>query len=73
MKKKVQEIIDQLNAGQPGTWVAPDGVHALTRVTKDGDKFFSFNPGSGIPVKVFFNQASGEIRLYPAMMFEDAF
>lgn len=73
MKKTVKEILDTLNSGQAGAWAVPEGVHALTQVTKEDSGQLAFNPGSGIPVKVFFNQSTGEIRLYPAMMFDDAF
>lgn len=73
MKKKVQDIIDSLNKATGNHWVAASGVHALTNVSKDEAHVVSFNPGRGLPVKVFMNQETNEIRLYPALMFEDAF
>lgn len=74
MKKKVQDIIEQLNATTGSSvWVAAKGVHALTNVSKNEVDTISFNVGKGLLVKVFLNQETNEIRLYPALFFEDAF
>lgn len=73
MKKTIQETINNLNKEyNSGQWVAMSGVQALTNVEKNGDSF-SFLPASGTPVKVFLNKTTGEIKLFPALLFEDAF
>lgn len=73
MQKEIKDVLNELNKSTEGSpWICPGGTHALTKVEKKDDNF-TFKPDSGIIVKVFFNQISGEIRLYPAMMFRDAF
>jgi hypothetical protein len=73
MKKTVEEVINYLNKDYaPGPWVAMNGVQALTNVEKNGESF-SFLPASGTPIKVFLNKTTGEVKLFPALLFEDAF
>jgi hypothetical protein len=73
MKTKVQEMINKLNGSTGNMWIAIEGVHSLTSVTKNEVDSIIFNPSKGLLIKVFFNQNTNEIRLYPALMFEDAF
>lgn len=64
------QIIESLNTSTPGQiWIALDGIQALTTVINSGSGNISFNPGSGIVVKTFVNQTTGEIKLFPAKIF----
>lgn len=70
---KKQKILEELKKTTNDVWEDVEGVRALTRVTQDDKKVLTFNPASGVLVKVFVNQRTGEIKLYPAVMIEDAF
>ena len=73
MKKTINDIVNYLDDKYgPGPWIAMNGVQALTNVVKNGESF-TFMPASGTPVKVFLNQQTGEVKLFPALLFEDAF
>jgi hypothetical protein len=66
----IDQIIQSLNSTTPGqAWIALEGLHALTTVINNGQGNISFNPGSGIVVKTFLNQSTGEIKLFPAKLF----
>lgn len=70
---KIQELNGQSpQIGVSDDWFAVDGTHALTEVQGDLTKRegVRFLPATGVPVKVFINRRNGEIKLFPAMMFE---
>ncbi len=70
MYQTTAQIIESLNALTPGQiWIALDGTQALTTVVNNGSGNISFNPASGIIVKAFLNQNTGEIKLFPAKIF----
>jgi len=69
---KISQILETLNSNG-GNWEVQKQVHALTEVQKVKDDKYAFNPGSGIPVKVFINIETGEMRLYPALAIDDSF
>jgi len=70
MYQTTAQIIEALNRSTPGQiWIALDGIHALTTVTNGGMTGITFNPASGIVVKTFVNQNTGEIKLFPAKIF----
>ena len=70
MYQTISQIIESLNASTPNQiWVALDGIQALTTVINNGSGNISFNPASGIVVKTFVNQTTGEIKLFPAKIF----
>jgi hypothetical protein len=62
----------ELNGGENGPWIAVDGTNALIKVQGDfrTNTNVVFMPASGIPVKVFMNTINGEIRMFPAILFE---
>mgnify|MGYP001616812227 CR=1 FL=1 len=63
-------MVDTLNRSTPGQqWIPLDGIQALTTVINNGPNNVNFNPASGIVIKTFLNQTTGEIRLYPAKIF----
>jgi hypothetical protein len=69
--KMVQEKLTELNSlGHPGApyWISPDGLNALTTMTNDGG-VATFNPSNGIPLKIFVNTLSGEIKIFDARAF----
>lgn len=61
---KVQKLLNQLNKGKNGPWVPLDGYRALTVLEFQSDKSATFNPSEGIPLKVFINVKTGEIKIY---------
>lgn len=66
--QKIQQYIQFLNNLTPGqTWVPADGYQALTKIDIEKKVFY---PNNGIPVKVFINQTTGEMRMFPASIFE---
>ena len=75
---KVQARVDELNATEiragvpePNEWVAINGYFALTGFDfNHGKGQPNFNPGYGVPVKVFRNIRTGEIKTYSAYFFE---
>lgn len=69
--QKIQNKINELN-GFGGTWIAADGTNALIKVQGDfrTNANVVFMPASGIPVKVFLNTLNGEIKMFPAILFE---
>lgn len=69
MYQTTADIITYLNGLNQGAWIALDGVQALTTVTYTTPSDISFNIGSGVVIKTFVNQRTGEIKLFPAKMF----
>jgi len=68
--EKIRRKIQELNR-DGGDWVEAEGNHALTKVEGEfrGGKV-TFFPSSGIPLKVFISRRTGEIKIFPAIMFE---
>jgi len=68
----IRAKIVELNSGETGDWEEITGNHALTSV--DGDfrtnSNIVFKPASGVPLKAFLNRRTGEIKIFPAIMFE---
>lgn len=46
--------------------VRNEGFSAITQVTKDGANV-AFNPGSGVPVVLFFCSTCGYVEMYAAV------
>lgn len=66
----IQKKLTELNASSPkGRWFAADGLHAVTRFERKGASPM-FIPGSGIPLKVFFNDTTGEVKTFLARNFK---
>jgi hypothetical protein len=82
---KVQQKVDELNSKEPvssptlfglntpnNAWVAVPGYVALTGFNFDPDNNKPvFNPGYGYPIKLFVNIKNGELKIYPASLFEN--
>lgn len=69
--QKIQRKIEELNASTPGMfWGVVKGNHALTGMVVDPKGTATFLPTRGIPLKAFFNKSTGEIKIFPARMFE---
>lgn len=68
---KVAIKIAELNR-TGGDWIAANGTNALTNVSGDfrTNANIVFQPSNGIPVKVFMNKTNGEMKLFPAVLFE---
>lgn len=69
--QRVQNKLNELNAtGQPGSpfWIVAEGLRALTSMTYENG-VVAFNPNNGIPLKVFVNTLSGELKLFDARLF----
>ena len=66
---KVLAKVKELNGGETGHWLAIPGYHALTKVELNQGNA-NFFPGTGVILKVFVNGRTGEIRIFPAPMFE---
>lgn len=75
---KVQAKINELNSREPrgglgglsqNAWVATVGYFALTGFDYNNGAP-TFNAGFGVPVKVFTNIRTGEIKIYAASIFE---
>lgn len=66
--QKIQQKINELNS-QGGSWATFNGTYALTQVdvTKDSPTFF---PASGVPVIIFVNNTTGELKLFPVIIFQ---
>lgn len=71
--QKVQLKVAELNRGlSTPQWVPADGLSALTGFKyglKNDDAEFLVS--TGIPVKVFFNNRTGEVKIYLAALFKD--
>jgi len=67
----VQNKVTELNAtGMPGApnWIATDGLRTLTGMNVENE-VITFTPNNGIPLKVFVNTESGEIKIFDARKF----
>ena len=68
---KVANKIADLNI-TGGDWIAVNGYNSL--IAMEGDlvskKNIVFKPNLGYLVKVFINKTNGEIKLFPATLFE---
>ncbi len=80
---KVEAKIGELNRQEPKpktsigfplhtplVWKAVPGYFALTGFNY-GQGNPQFNPSYGYPVKVFVNERTGEMRIFPASLFEN--
>ena len=74
-ERKINDIIKLLNkqdTDNPFWDVVPTGYYALTEVEilSSGNKRATFMPNRGIPVKVFVNTKTGEVKtfLYEAIV-----
>ena len=63
---KISLKIRELGVG----WQEAEGYHALTRVEYGRNQPAVFNPASGIPLKIFVNITTGEIKMFLAILFE---
>lgn len=69
-RQKVADKIRDLNLLVDGeVWIEVDGYVAMTKVEL-GANAATFHANQGLPCKVFFNSTSGEIKLFPAKLFE---
>lgn len=83
---KVEKVIEELNYEEvrkeaPGTladggawqgsWEAEPGYFAVTAFNATGPKQGEFIPSLGVPLKVFTNRRTGEVKLYLTERFED--
>ena len=70
---KVQQKVDELNnESKIGQWIPSDGLSAMTGFKYGfSDNDSQFLVGSGIPVKIFFNNKTGEVKIFLAVLFRD--
>jgi hypothetical protein len=83
---KIDKVIEELNHKEvlkeaPGTladggvwqgsWEAEPGYFAVTAFHSTGPKEGEFIPSLGVPLKVFTNRRTSEVRLYLSERFED--
>lgn len=62
--KKIQKILDELNRDLPKpVWEDAIGYHSLTTITFSNGGI-NFDLSSGIIVKAFVNNDTGELRTY---------
>ncbi|MCL5673785.1 MAG: hypothetical protein M1407_04115 [Deltaproteobacteria bacterium] len=63
--------LNSSSSSSPENWIAIDGYHALTSFNfGEGGNQNIFKPDSGVPVKIFMEKKTGEIKLFLAKMFE---
>ena len=75
---KVQTKINELNASEirpgfpnPTEWTAIGGYFSMTGFDFNHGKGQPiFNPSFGVPVKVFMNSRTGEVKTFSAYFFE---
>ncbi len=67
---KIKKHTEWLNTITSGVWIAASGTFALTEVQGENINSLTFFPSKGIIVKVFMNTQNGEMRIFPANMFE---
>jgi len=75
---KVQQKINELNQKEPkllfpavsAIWSAVPGYFAITGFDY-GQGNPTFNANFGYPIKIFVNQKTGEMKFYPASLFEN--
>lgn len=67
--KKIADKLEELQKATGHKWTPLNGYHAITRVEmKDGN--YEFLPASGMPVKVFADLVTGEVRPFLSFIFE---
>ena len=69
----VNTKIRELNGGQEtGDWTEIPGTHAFLAVSGNfrANTNVVFRGDSGIAVKIFIHSTTGEMKIYPAIMFE---
>lgn len=64
---KIATKLRELNLN--GTWNQVEGLFAVTQVEAKPDNV-AFNPGAGVVLKLFINTGTGEIKMFPANLFE---
>lgn len=64
---KIATKLRELNLN--GTWNEVSGLFAVTQVEAKLDSV-AFNPGTGVVVKLFVNTRTGEMKMFPANLFE---
>ena len=64
-----QQKIENKRASLGPAWKYFNDTYALTQVDVSGS-VPNFKPASGIPVIVFVNSLTGEMRLFPAVIFQ---
>jgi hypothetical protein len=76
MQENMQKVIDKVNqlnraekVAANRKWSALDGYNALTTVTFDANNRPIYNPSFGYPIKVFINNATGEMKLFSVYKF----
>lgn len=68
---KIQAKISELDTlAKPASWEEIGGNFAITRFEVHDDGSPIFLPSKGIPLKAFFNKRTGEIKIFPAKIFE---
>lgn len=78
--QKIQRKLDQLNGGTGQTgigpllpvnrrWIAVPGYFVVTGFNY-GNGNPIFNANFGYPLKLFVNEVDGEMKFYPASLFE---
>lgn len=69
---KIQQKIIELNAdGQPGApyWIANNSLNTVTTIIRNEDGSLTFNGNSGVPLQIFTNTNTGEIKAFDARAF----
>lgn len=69
--QQIENILGEqtMKARGYGSWKAVDGEFAFTSIERKEGGTVNFKIGSGLPVKVFLNSETGELRMFPAKMF----
>ena len=52
-------------------WVHVNGFNAVTGFDYGTGQGANFNPGFGLPVKIFIDTVTGEVKLFSADLFKD--
>ncbi len=71
--QKITQKVTELNSLNTGDdWTVLEGNQALTKVEGNlsGGSELKFLPATGIVIKTFMNRRNGEIKIFPAIMFE---
>jgi hypothetical protein len=68
--KKVQAKVDELSKATGHAWRALPGNHAMTKVVVKSEYNFTFIPDAGMPVKIFVDLVTGEVRTFMYFVFE---
>ena len=67
---KITNKVNELNLKDTNNpyWIPVDGYNAITGMNIQGPQI-SFNPNVGVPVKIFVNARTGEIKTFDARAF----